>query len=319
MDIKSHLVVCGFLPLASILALTQVSRHWHCVCCSDQLWTELCKRNHFHTVAIARRTTAKDLYRTQSLQSLTLLRLHSNQLHLYNVRKARYFPSITLEKPLHIDDFRLVSLPDDSFMLIGGTVSAWEVSSQVLWIHRDGSVLSLRNLVEARSAPGVIYYANQVYVFGGEAGELLRSGECLPIKSVSNMIHRLWNPLREMYQPRANFVPVGVGQRVYLCGGCSRRIEAFDVVEECFFQLNVLLPKSCAWDCVSSHLNHLLILSDSEMLLWSAGASHYTTFPLTSHGHSLTNQMPPIVYNHQLHYFDCDNCVKTIPLPEDCI
>jgi len=79
-----------------------------------------------------------------------------------------------------------------------------------------------------------------------------------------------WKGLSDMRESRWSFNPCLFTEYVYICGGNSRRIEAFSPETDNFLPISLLLPEnSCA--CLYVHNNHLVVHSNNYLSKLSAG------------------------------------------------
>ncbi|OMJ82308.1 hypothetical protein SteCoe_17022 [Stentor coeruleus] len=99
----------------------------------------------------------------------------------------------------------------------------------------ENKVIKLKDMIEARTYPAVIYSNYTVYVFGGHKNKI-------PIKSCEklNLVTGEWTSLDEMANSRSGIVASHHNGKVYLIGDTSsKQIEYFELKTEKFHNLGI--------------------------------------------------------------------------------
>lgn len=287
-----------------------VSRHWarHAAC--DSLWAFLCSDRGFEASRLSRRITLKESYRIQAKQQKLIARICSNKLLLFNcsTRKAR---TVHLETIVPTENnHRLVFVPDDSIILVGGSLSAWKLSEKTYWIRMDGSMLELKPILDPRKDHGMILWQGHIYVFGGfDLNAMMKSSEKLQLDPLAKLSTAVWTQLPDMMHERANFCPVAYASKIYLCGGNRQYIEAFDTVQECYYELSFRLPQGL-WYSGIGLKRELLIFNYQAVLRWKLNSVVYEERKFVNQGYYLYDQMSPAVVENTAYQLAGDNTVN---------
>lgn len=141
----------------------------------------------------------------------------------------------------------------------GKKVQFWTYSCL---IEKDGTVCELPNMLQARCNHGLIQWQRTVLVFGGayEYGYRAES-ECIQLTALKS-----WKSLPNMSQGKANFNACRYAGLIYLCGGMSSSIEAFNPQLGSFHTISLGIPEGrCA--CYAYVDSNALVLHTRRYML----------------------------------------------------
>ena len=204
----------------------------------------------------------------------------------------------------------MVFVPDDSVILVGGSISAWRLSEKTYWIRMDGSILELKPISDPRKEHGILLWQEHIYIFGGfDLNAMMKSCEKLLLNPLSKLRTTSWAQLPDMMHQRANFCPVAHGSKIYLCGGNRQYIEAFDTALNCYFELSFRLPQGLWYSGVGLK-QEILIFNYEAVLRWKLNSVVYEERKFANQGYYLYDQMNPVVVENTVYQIAGDNTVN---------
>lgn len=204
----------------------------------------------------------------------------------------------------------MVFLPDDSLVLVGGSLSAWKLSEKSYWVRMDGSILQLQDLNDPRKEHGIILWNAHIYIFGGvDLNAPMKSSEKLALDPLAKLRTTKWEQLKDMMHERGNFCPVGFGQKIYLCGGNRQYIEVFDTDSGCYFELSLRLPQGL-WYSAFGLKREVVICNYQSVIRWKVNSVTFEERKFANQGYNLYDQMNPAVVENIVYQVSGDNTVN---------
>jgi hypothetical protein len=176
---------------------------------------------------------------------------------------------VMLDPPLNFTNLTVsLVLPNGNMISCGGR---GEHECRVVQIDTtSGKVSFLADMLTARGNPGVVYANNMLFAFGGFCGgdKEHKSGEKYDFQG------NKWTQLKNrMENSRFQFSPFPHLRTIYLAGGWhTTAVEAFDIPNETFTTLPLVLPKPFGTTCFVYH-NELLVLQDHRLIRWALNST----------------------------------------------
>lgn len=213
--------------------------------------------------------------------------------------------------PVKLDIYTaLIPTPSSLYLCGGGTGEVWK--SLYSLVPPDG-VAARRDMQERRRLHGAVAYEEDIYVFGGSNGRLLKSCEYYSNKE--------WKALPSMAEARYGLNPAVYKGCVYVVGGeKARGAEILTISSLSFTYVALALPERTQ-TCSIIINDCLIVISKTKTAKWPLDSlstlpavhSHVPLHPYSS--------FPPVKCEEQVYVVlqQCGDCVPGAPLKTwDC-
>jgi len=191
----------------------------------------------------------------------------------YDWRAGRWMQEVELSRAVAAyANSAVTELVDGSVLCTGGGLEG-EEQSRAYQLERNGTVIVLGAMKQARSFHGQVLHNTTVYIFGGRChARSLAHSEKLPLLPFSSLSSRSWQPLPSLCYPREGCSPCLLSSSIYLCGGATDSSEVFDIAKERFALLPFRLPDANSPCLTVAIAEHLYMISHSDLTTWKVGS-----------------------------------------------
>ena len=199
----------------------------------------------------------------------------------------------------------LISTQSRLILCGGGTVEVWK--SVYSLVPPDG-VAAGRDMLERRRLHGAVAYEEDVYVFGGSNGRLLRTCEYYHNKE--------WTALPNMTEARYGLNPALYNGCIYVVGGeKAKGAEILTIASLSFAYIALALPEHT--QTCSIVLNDcLIVISKTKTAKWALNSLSSPPEVLSHQPLHPYSNFPPVKYQDHIYVLlqQCGNCVPGDPL-----
>ena len=229
---RAFLEALKYLTAAEVLYTASVSRLWHSLSLSEELWVSLLgPEGLLYYSQLHPQPTLQETYRSYS--SKVCYALREQALYRYSLPLGQWTAI-----PLAID--WMIPPYTATLSLTHHQLFALQTDGKAFIISvPSGSIDVLPAMPNTRLYPGICLYQAYIYVFAGSNS-----------KKCDKFSHKVgtWAQLPDCLHNRQGFNPVTHKLLIYLPSGCQESIETFDPLTEVFnlLQCQTNLPNSSA-------------------------------------------------------------------------
>ena len=163
----------------------------------------------------------------------------------------------------------------------------------------ESSFVELPNMIFPRSYHSVVYFNQNLFVFGGHS----LTGRLNACEKYS-FERAEWVKLPKMLQARSHFTACLFRDKIYIAGGCgSSTIEKFCPYDSKFAKIMINLPHQSYWTMACSNSEKILIFQGTTLLTFSPeDTSKLNIFKIVNNG-GWWSELTPTKFNSSYFFF----------------